>query len=288
MFDPASNNSKFIIEEFSPPLPIKKSLYRCDKTFHVDHILNLYQDQSQWGLIILSGEEASFYTCSISINNEVTQTTLSDQFTIHRLKSHKKGGQSAQRFNRIHDNQVAEYIKKICDRANKVYLNDDFTKLKVKGLVVAGIADIKTQVIDSQFLNETLRLDIKKVMTISQTNLSYVLPLCQDVFFNVDLQSESKILENNLPRGDNSDTIIYGLDILKTYIQQSMIKKLIVHRQVKNFDFFCELAANNGAEVVYLTLQNEIGQRFISDYGGVIGIPWYNNSHEDIDNIYDE
>lgn len=121
MFDPAtsrygSSESKFILEEFSPPLPIKKSLYRCDKIFHIDHILDLYQDQSKWGLIILSGEETSFYTCSVTqkdSSNEITQTILSDQFTIHRLKSHKKGGQSAQRFNRIHDNQVAEYIKKI-------------------------------------------------------------------------------------------------------------------------------------------------------------------------------
>jgi peptide chain release factor subunit 1 len=226
--------------------------------------------------MVLSGEEASFYT----LHN--TQTKLIDCVTVYRQKGHKKGGQSAQRFNRIHDNQVHEYVKKICERANAAFLDKDGTRLVIDGLIVAGMGDIKTQVLSSaSTLHAALRAAIRKVITVARTDLSVILPQCQTMLLNGNDQAETELLERTLPSAFRGSGTIYGLDLLHKYIKRAMLQKLIVHDEHKIEEQWIELAKRHGVEVLRVRLQTELGRHFVTDYGGVMGVPWYEMAEDE-------
>ena len=60
---------------FTPPKPIKKRNYLCDKHFRVDFIEDLYQQHEDYGILYLNGDEFTFYCLNGPDLFEVTKTT---------------------------------------------------------------------------------------------------------------------------------------------------------------------------------------------------------------------
>ena len=113
---------------FEPPKPIKKTEYHCDKRFHVESVVDLFAVPDQCGLIFINGENCELYTVDIS-NRDRKRTGNAHT----RLKQHKKGGQSAQRFGRLHDSQVTMYLKEIAEYARQVF-DESITKVVIAGI----------------------------------------------------------------------------------------------------------------------------------------------------------
>ena len=54
MFDEV-NNKHYNCIAIEPPHPIAHFLYKCDKIFHVDALINLYQEPDQFGFVYING-----------------------------------------------------------------------------------------------------------------------------------------------------------------------------------------------------------------------------------------
>jgi hypothetical protein len=57
----SSRNERMISEVVIPPLPITRKFYKCDKVFHLDHLLTLYDDHTSGGLVLIRGELVEMY-----------------------------------------------------------------------------------------------------------------------------------------------------------------------------------------------------------------------------------
>ena len=51
---------------FEPPKQLKYMYYRCDTKFHLDTILDMFDDDNTYGLCLISGEDLLIYLVSIS------------------------------------------------------------------------------------------------------------------------------------------------------------------------------------------------------------------------------
>lgn len=102
--------------------PIKSALYRCDKTFLMDHY-NEVNEENITGIVvaIIAGSWAEIYSI---IGTEVKRIERVD---ILREKSHKKGGQSAARFQANRMCQMRDYANLIEEKirslsADNIYI----------------------------------------------------------------------------------------------------------------------------------------------------------------------
>ena len=87
------------------------------------------------------------------------------KFTVDLPKKHGRGGQSALRFSRLRDEKRHNYVRKVAEHAVQHFITND--KVNVTGLVLAGSADFKTELGQSDMLDLRLAAKIIKVVDVS-------------------------------------------------------------------------------------------------------------------------
>lgn len=90
---------------------------------------------------------------------------VSHKFTVDLPKKHGRGGQSALRFSRLRDEKRHNYIRKVAELAVQHFITND--KVNVTGLVLAGSADFKTELGQSDMFDPRLAAKIVKVVDVS-------------------------------------------------------------------------------------------------------------------------
>lgn len=87
------------------------------------------------------------------------------KFTVDLPKKHGRGGQSALRFSRLRDEKRHNYVRKVAELAVQHFITND--KVNVTGIVLAGSADFKTELSQSDMLDQRLAAKIIKVVDVS-------------------------------------------------------------------------------------------------------------------------
>merc|ERR1712012_217975 len=132
--------------DFEPFRPINTSLYLCDNKFHTEALTALLADDNKFGFIVMDGNGALFGTLSGN-----TREVL-HKFTVDLPKKHGRGGQSALRFARLRLEKRHNYVRKVSEIATQVFISD--AKPNVKGLIIAGSADFKTELTTSDLWDQ--------------------------------------------------------------------------------------------------------------------------------------
>jgi len=107
------------------------------------------------------------------------------KFTVDLPKKHGRGGQSALRFSRLRDEKRHNYVRKVAELAVQHFITND--KVNVTGLVLAGSADFKTELSQSDMLDQRLAAKIIKVVDVSyggENGFNQVLVKCISQFAN--------------------------------------------------------------------------------------------------------
>ena len=87
------------------------------------------------------------------------------KFTVDLPKKHGRGGQSALRFSRLRDEKRHNYVRKVAELAVQHFIVND--KVNVTGLVLAGSADFKTELSQSDMFDPRLGAKVIKVVDVS-------------------------------------------------------------------------------------------------------------------------
>jgi len=87
------------------------------------------------------------------------------KFTVDLPKKHGRGGQSALRFSRLRDEKRHNYVRKVAELAVQHFITND--KVNVTGLVLAGSADFKTELSQSDIFDPRLAAKVIKIVDVS-------------------------------------------------------------------------------------------------------------------------
>ena len=146
--------------DFEPFKPINTSLYLCDNKFHTEALAELLDSDSTYGFIIMDGNGALFGTLSGNTRD------ILHKFSVELPKKHGRGGQSALRFARLRMEKRHNYVRKVAETAVQVFIPGG-DKANVAGLVLAGSAEFKNELSESDMFDGRLKALVLAVVDVS-------------------------------------------------------------------------------------------------------------------------
>lgn len=194
--------------DFEPFKPINTSLYLCDNKFHVEALSELLQDDDRFGFIVMDGNGALFG--SVCGNNR----EVLHKFTVDLPKKHGRGGQSAVRFSRLREEKRHNYIRKVAEVAVQNFIEND--KVNVKGLILAGSADFKTELSKSDLFDGRLQAKILKIVDVSyggENGFNQAIELAAETLANVKFVQEKQLLNTYFDEiSQDTGKYCYGIE----------------------------------------------------------------------------
>lgn len=215
---------KKVTFDITPYKPINTSLYMCDNKFHTEALAELLEADDKFGFIVMDGQGTLFGLLSGN-----TRTVL-HKFTVDLPKKHGRGGQSALRFARLREEKRHNYVRKVAEVAVQNFITND--KLNVKGLVLAGSADFKTDLARSELFDPRLAAGVVKIVDISyggENGFNQAIELSSETLSNVKFVQEKKLLDSYFDEiSQDTGKFCYGIDDTLKALDLGAVETLIV------------------------------------------------------------
>lgn len=276
---------KKISLDITPYKPFSKSLYWCDNKFDVEVLEGLLQDDKAYGFIIMDGKGCLFG--KIQGDNRTVLT----KFSVEMQKKQKKGGQSQARIARLRIEKQDAYIKKVCEMATKVFIDND--KPNISGIFIAGSAEFKEKMADSSNFDIRLKPLVIRIMDVAyggEQGFSQAIESAKPDLGNIPLIKEKNILTSFFEAMRNNDKVVYGLKETFKALEESVIDKLLIYENSNLYytetgfektgeilltewlgDNYKDLAC----KIVYISSNTGEGMQFIRGFCGIGGILKY-------------
>ena len=181
---------KIEIYSVVPPKAVQINLYRCDDHFWIDHLKDMMKDDKVIGILSLDTQEAGFGILT-GDRWEVVESLTSGV-----AGKHRQGGQSARRFERLRDNELNEYYRRVADYAQKIFIDE----YDVKGIIIGGPGPTKEGFIREEYLDYRLQNNVIAVLDSSYSGSEGVRELIdkvndQGIMSDYRLMEEKKIVK---------------------------------------------------------------------------------------------
>jgi peptide chain release factor subunit 1 len=233
--------------DFEPFKPINTSLYLCDNKFHTEALTELLESDQKFGFIIMDGNGALFGTLSGNTRDVV------HKFSVDLPKKHGRGGQSALRFARLREEKRHNYVRKVAELAVQNFITND--KVNVAGLILAGSADFKNDLNQSDMFDQRLQSKVIKVVDVSyggENGFNQAIELSSETLSNVKFIQEKKLISRYFDEiSQDSGKVCYGIEDTLKALELGAAETLIVF---ENLDVTrWKLNSASGTEVILHT-----------------------------------
>ncbi|KZT51764.1 peptide chain release factor eRF/aRF subunit 1 [Calocera cornea HHB12733] len=230
--------------DFEPHKPINTSLYLCDNKFHTEALSELLESDSKFGFIVMDGNGTLFGTLAGNTRDVI------HKFTVDLPKKHGRGGQSALRFSRLRDEKRHNYVRKVAELAVQHFITND--KVNVAGLVLAGSADFKTELSQSDMFDQRLVAKIIKIVDVSyggENGFNQAIELAAESLANVKFVQEKKLIQKYFDEiSQDTGKYCFGVDDTLKALEMGAVETLIVWENLDTTRYRLRNAA--GEEIV--------------------------------------
>ncbi|KAG5475665.1 hypothetical protein GH5_04645 [Leishmania sp. Ghana 2012 LV757] len=186
----SDNKEKKLTLDIEPFKPVSRSLYLCDNKFHTEELRRMLESDDKFGFIIMDGSGCTFATVCGDVKEKL------GSFTVELPKKHGRGGQSKNRFARIRMERRHNYVRKVAESAVSYFITND--RPNVRGLVLAGSADFKEVLFQSDLFDPRLKEVVVKIVDVAHpgdVGLNQAIDLSADALSGVKLVQEKKLLQ---------------------------------------------------------------------------------------------
>jgi peptide chain release factor subunit 1 len=177
--------------DFEPFRSINTSLYLCDNKFHTQDLQELLMDDEAFGFMVMDGNGCLYGTVQGS-SKEILH-----KFAVDLPKKHGRGGQSALRFARLRLEKRHNYVRKVAEMATQLFITEG-QRPNVQGIVLAGSADFKSELMRSDLFDPRLVKIVLKLVDVSyggEQGFNQAIEMSADTLSNVKLLKEKKLLQ---------------------------------------------------------------------------------------------
>ncbi len=261
-------DDKLITIDIEPIVPILSKKYLCSNRFLIEPLeesLNIFDET--FGFIIISGNETKLFTLKGKHIKKIYEENVS------LTNSTRRGGSSAGRISRSIEENHMNYIKIINDKIYKLLVKEN--KLLVKGIVVAGPADMKNKYMN--ICDTIIKSNIIKVITTDNNDLTLnrILDLSSDILGDQKIIKEKSIINEFMENLRlNNNKIIYTKNETLDLFNDGVIEKLIIYENNDNIDYYIE-NKTNVSEIYIISDSSVEGNNFVKNFGGIGGILRY-------------
>lgn len=252
--------------DFEPFKPINTSLYLCDNKFHTEALQALLADDNKFGFIVMDGNGALFGTLQGN-----TRDVL-HKFTVVLPKKHGRGGQSALRFARLRMEKRHNYVRKVAENAVEMFVRND--KVNVTGLILAGSADFKTELAQSDMFDQRLQAKIIKTVDIpygGENGFNQAIELSADALQNVKFIQEKKLIGRYFDEiSQDTGKYVFGVDDTLRALEMGAVETLICWENLEITRFTLKNHASGEEKLLHLNpTQEKDNSHFVDSETGV-------------------
>jgi len=241
--------------DFEPFKPINTSLYLCDNKFHTEALSELLESDQKFGFIIMDGNGALFGTLSGNTRDVV------HKFSVDLPKKHGRGGQSALRFARLREEKRHNYVRKVAELAVQNFITND--KVNCAGLILAGSADFKNDLNQSDMFDNRLQSKVIKVVDVSyggENGFNQAIELSTETLSNVKFIQEKKLIGKYFEEiSQDSGKVCYGVEDTLKALELGAAEILIVYENLDVTRWV--LKASDGTERILHTTKTQEADR---------------------------
>ena len=215
----SDNPAKIDIELFTifPPDPIQVQIYRCDSRFFLEPLEKTLDIKDSYGIVVLDGREATLAEL------RGTNTRI-----LHRLNSTahakiRKGGQSARRYERLIEESIELYYKRVGESMDKYFVNT------VKGVIIGGPGPTKENFVKMAPYNYQI-----KVMGVVDTGytdeygIREVVSKASDILSEQEAVKEKIIVERFIKEIVSNGLATYGEREVRAALESKQADKLLI------------------------------------------------------------
>lgn len=260
-----------MVTSLEPPMPINQKIYRCDKDFKIDLLEDMCIDDTVYGLVVMDNREANIAMLQGKkiVPLVETRSGVPGKF--------RAGGQSAPRFQRIHDNMCNEFYNKIAGMMAEQFLP---VWEHLRGIIVGGPGIPKVRLLECAGMSGQIKEKIIATKDLSYTGefgLQELMDLSQDVLASEEVAQEKKAMQRffYLLR-EKEKQVAYGTEHVKELLNMGVCEMVLVSEAVDDriFDEFEEMSESVGSEVKLISVDTREGVQ-LRDMGGVVAILRY-------------
>jgi len=261
----ASDTQKYAIE---PIEPITIDLYRCDNHFHLEPLLEMCKEKENFGIITIDENEAT-----IALIKGAT-THILHSYTSGAWGGHKKGGQSSSRFERIREEVIQHYLRRVAEHAIRLY---DKEKDKISLVIVGGPSLCKHRFIKETNFQKLINVPIHFVDIgyTDENGVREAIYRSKEILKNAKITKESKVIEELKSECiKNNSMVEYGYDNIIKATTNGQVKTILVCEDKLN-DEICELTERTKTEIVTITKETENYTTLQKTFNGIAAILRY-------------
>ncbi|CAI9104886.1 OLC1v1003673C1 [Oldenlandia corymbosa var. corymbosa] len=249
---------KKVTIDFEPFRPINATLYLCDNKFHTEALNELLESDDKFGFIVMDGNGTLFGTLSGN-SREVLH-----KFTVDLPKKHGRGGQSALRFARLRMEKRHNYVRKAAELSTQYFINPATSQPNVSGLILAGSADFKNELSQSDMFDPRLSSKVLNVVDVSyggEAGFNQAIELSAEILSNVKFIQEKKLIGKYFEEiSQDTGKYVFGVDDTLKVLEMGAVETLIVweNLDITRFDL---KNSTTGEEIIkYLNKEQESDQ----------------------------
>jgi peptide chain release factor subunit 1 len=206
-----------------PPEPLRQRLYRCGQVFILDPLKEMVREKEIYGLIVLDKSEAEI---GVLKGRRIESLKHLDSIVPGKTKA---GGWSQQRYARIREGLLNDFLKKIGEIATS-----NFKDLKdLKGIIVGGPGPVKEQFVNGDYLEYSVKSKILGTVDTSYTGGEYGLretvDRAEDIISEASAIREKKILERFFSElSKDSGLAVYGFREVSDALKSGNLELMIL------------------------------------------------------------
>lgn len=241
--------------DFEPFRPINTSLYLCDNKFHTEDLNDLLIDDEAFGFIVMDGNGCLYGTVQGN-NREVLH-----KFSVDLPKKHGRGGQSALRFARLRLEKRHNYVRKVAELATQLFVPDG-QKPNVQGIVLAGSADFKSELMRSDLFDGRLSKIVVKMVDVSyggENGFNQAIELSADALSNVKLMKEKKLLQKYMDEiSQDTGKFCFMVEDTLNALSQGAVEDLIIWDNLETQRYVLRNTQTSEEIVKHMNKQQEL------------------------------
>jgi peptide chain release factor subunit 1 len=244
------DTGEFICLMFSPPDPITVYFYRTDKYFHLEFLEDMLEESDVYGLIVVERDEATIGLLKGS------SLIVLEEVEGYVPGKHSKGGQSQRRYDRIIEELVEEFYKRVGEIVNKHFI-PYLESGKLKGILIGGPGYAKLDFVKGDYIDYRLKekvLDtLVDVSSQGEPGLKELVMRASELIKGqkyVEVVNALEEFKFHLAKDDG--LALYGFDDIVNALNMGAVKSLVVTEDMPELEKLMELAKKSGAEVYVL------------------------------------
>jgi peptide chain release factor subunit 1 len=190
------------------------------------------------------------------------------KFSVDLPKKHGRGGQSALRFARLRLEKRHNYVRKVAELATSLFVPDG-QRPNVQGIVLAGSADFKAELMRSDLFDPRLQKIVLKMVDVSyggENGFNQAIEMSADTLSNVKLMKEKKLLQRYMEEiSQDTGKYCFMVDDTLKGLDLGAVEDLIVWDNLDVNRFVVRNTSTGEEKVIHLNKEQEANESFFRD-----------------------